>query len=126
MARTRRWLLWALFAGVWTTFLLLPAHAIEGLPGHEIIHGRKYLVAKSLHVIGYVVLTVLSGWLLVPARFRWLLVFFVMAHATGTELLQQVVPGRTGDLRDVGFNQLGVLLGLVITWKWWIEGEPGA
>ena len=59
----------------------------------------KFLIAKTLHVAAYAVLAGLSGWLRVPSRFRWILLFVIMAHAPATELLQLLVEGRTGSLR---------------------------
>jgi VanZ family protein len=126
MARSRRWLIWGVYCALWTTALLLPMEAIEKLPGHKIIAERKLLVAKSLHVIAYAVMTVLSGWLHVSARRRWLLVFLLMGHGTATELIQRDVPGRSGELSDVALDQLGVMLGLLLSWNWWVKKEEGA
>jgi len=82
---------------------------------------HRFLLAKALHITAYAVLAGLSGWLRVPCRFRWILLFVLMAHATATELLQLHVEGRTGDLRDVGLDHLGIGLGLLLTWKWWSD-----
>jgi VanZ family protein len=85
--------------------------------------GRKYIFMKSAHVSAYALLTILSGWLNVSIRYRWLLLFFIMAHAPVTELLQIPV-GRGGSLDDVGYDHLGVFLGLLMTWKWWSRIDP--
>ena len=61
----------------------------------------------------------LTGWLSAPARYRCLLMFLLMAHATVTELIQLNVEGRTGTLQDVAFDQVGIALGTILTWKWW-------
>jgi VanZ family protein len=45
--------------------------------------------------------------------------FGVMAHAAATELIQLKIAGRSGQLTDVGIDHVGVLLGLMLTWKWW-------
>src|SRR4051794_36984890 len=102
---TRRWLIWGFYLTLWTIALLLPGGS-ENWPGPEIDEVRKHIIAKSMHVSAYAGLAILSGWLGVPARFRFLLVFLMMAHGTVTELLQLHIQGRTGALRDVGFNNL--------------------
>jgi VanZ family protein len=114
-----RWSIWAGFVALFTTVLLLPGATISSLHGPEMTEGSKFLVAKTIHVAAYAVLTILSAWLFVPVRFRLLLLAFVMAHGTATELLQHLVPGRSGSLYDVGFDQLGVFIGLALSWKWW-------
>jgi VanZ family protein len=77
-------------------------------------------VTKSAHLLAYSLFALLSGWLRVPARYRWMLLFFMMTHGTLTEIIQQHI-GRTGCLEDVGLNNAGVLLGVLIGWKWWTD-----
>lgn len=77
--------------------------------------------SKSLHVISYALLAILSGWLRVPWRSRWLLLVFISAHGFGTELLQNFVVSRHASLRDVALDHLGAVLGLGVSWKWWLE-----
>ena len=112
-----RWSLWSAVMVVWTILLVIPVPDTDGLIG-DISVGRRYLIAKSVHVLAYAGLIILSAWLHAPPRFRWILVFVIMAHGTVTELIQREV-GRTGTLDDVGFDNLGVFLGLLLTWKWW-------
>jgi hypothetical protein len=84
------------------------------------------VAAKTLHVGAYAFLTVMAAWLRVPVRYRFLLIFFLMAHATVTEVLQQVlveIVGRTGSLWDVALDQLGITLGLLLAWRWWVEHD---
>jgi hypothetical protein len=107
----------------WTGALLAPVPEGDWTvgTGDESID-LKYLLGKAVHVTAYAVLAGLSGWLRVPYRRRWLLLFFVMAHGTVTELLQlHTTWHRTGCLDDVGLDHLGVALGLLVTWKWWSE-----
>jgi VanZ family protein len=115
-----RWLIWVVYVASWTMALLMPVPqtnwAVEGV---EI--DLRYLFAKSVHVSAYAVLAGLSGWLRLPYRYRWLLLFFVMAHGTVTELLQLLTSHRSGALEDVGFDHLGVAIGLLLTWRWWSE-----
>jgi VanZ family protein len=114
----QRWLIWGLFCVVWTLALVMPIPS--GAPGPTDPAERK-LLAKSLHVLAYLLFTVLTGWLQAPARYRVLLLFALMAHGTVTELIQLAVPSRTGSLIDVGIDHLGVLLGVLIGWKWWCK-----
>ena len=123
MDRKARWLLWGIYVVLWTTLLLMPARTIDNLPGVDLFEARRYLIAKTLHVTAYAVMTILCGWLHVSARWRWLLVFFVMGHATLTEHLQEFVPGRTGGLHDVGFDNIGIAIGLLLSWNWWVRRD---
>jgi hypothetical protein len=118
-----RWLAWLTFAALWTTALLVP------IPQHPFTLGGadpalKFSVAKTVHVLAYAAFTALGGWLGLPARWRWLPLFVVMAHAPVTELLQRLTPTRTGTLEDVAFDHLGVALGLLVSWKWWSAPDP--
>src|SRR5579863_7993348 len=110
MSQKTRWSIWSVYVLLWTTALLTPARAINDLPGVDLFQPFRYVAAKSLHVAAYAVMTILCAWLHVPARWRWLLVFFVMAHATLTEHIQLYVPGRTGELHDVGFDNIGIAI----------------
>jgi VanZ family protein len=116
-----RWLVWLAFLVLWTTALLVPVPTgpwdLE--PVHVFEVELKLLIAKTVHVSAYALFTILTGWLQVPARLWWLLLFFVTVHGTATELLQLLTPSRTGQLLDVGFDNLGVALGLLLSWKWW-------
>src|SRR5579871_3063410 len=124
MAGKTRWALWCVFVAVWTGLLLMPAGPVLGLLTRwEFIEAHKYLLAKSLHVAAYAVMTILTGSLQFPARIRWLPIFFLMAHATLTEILQLRIEGRTGTLYDVGYDEFGIALGIALSWKWWVKKE---
>jgi hypothetical protein len=114
-----RWLIWAVYFIAWTTMLVVPTPEVGTWTIGEDKLDLKYLFSKSLHVGAYAGLAVLTGWLRVPARWRWLLLFVLMAHGTATELIQTHVVSRTGCLEDVGFDNLGIALGLLLSWKWW-------
>jgi VanZ family protein len=116
-----RWRIWLAYLAAWTAALLLPVSVGSFPVGGDLQIDLKFLFGKTLHVLAYAVLAGLSGWLRVPYRYRWLLLFFVMAHGTVTELLQRLVPNRTGELADVGFDHLGVAIGLIATRRWWSE-----
>lgn len=123
MSRTGRWLLWSSYVTLWTFMLLLPKAAVRNLPYADAEQSVRFLVAKSVHVSAYAIMTILCGWLVVEARFRFLLMFLVMAHATLTEILQQYIEGRTGNLPDVAFNDLGILIGFILSWNWWVKKD---
>jgi hypothetical protein len=116
-----RFLVWIFYLAAWTTALVMPMGKSDGWHFEGIEIDFKFVVAKTLHVGGYVLLAGLSGWLRVPLRYRWLLMFLVMGHATLTEMIQLKVEswGRTGLLEDVAIDNLGVALGTLLTWKWW-------
>jgi len=116
--RKIRWLVWLVYIACWTTALVMP------VPSHGDWHviniDLKFLVAKTLHVSGYALLVGLTGWLRVPQRYRWLMMYLLMGHATLTEVIQDHV-GRNGSLYDVALDQVGIALGLLLTWRWWRE-----
>lgn len=106
-----------MFVAFWSRGLLMP-NPID--PGNDEVLGYKlFLFSKTLHVTAYAVFAVLSGWLQVPWRLRWLLIAFMSAHAIGTEYFQNFVPTRHASWRDVGLDLLGMTLGILISWKWW-------
>jgi VanZ family protein len=101
----------------WTIALLTtePVHVAEAVLAKPML----FPASKFLHVSAYALLAVLSGWLQVSFRFRWLLLVFLSLHAVGTEYFQQFVPERFPSLRDVGIDHIGIVLGLAVSWKWW-------
>src|SRR5207302_9001093 len=119
-----RWCFWGLYALAWTAALVMPV-PISGdwrAGVGEIEINLKYFVAKSVHLGAYALFTVLTGWLRAPVRLRFLLMFLLAAHATVTELIQEAtfeIAGRTGELHDVGFDHLGIAVGVMLSWKWW-------
>lgn len=122
-----RWLLWSMYVVAWTVALLFPSVPQTGMEGlDKLIAPHHILVAKTVHVSAYAVLTILTAWLNAPMRYRWLLMFLLMAHGTATELGQLTMNElhwsvRNGDLRDVAFDNLGVLLGVLVSLKWWLR-----
>jgi VanZ family protein len=117
-------LVWALFLAGWTSALLTPepveiADAV--LPPETV-----FSASKLLHVAAYAVLAVLTGWLPVSARVRWLLLLVLSAHTLATEYLQGFVPTRTASWLDVGIDHVGIGIGIGITWKWWAGAKRQA
>jgi VanZ family protein len=123
-----RWLIWIVSVTAWTVAVLYPKVPESGVVGiDEFISAWNYLLHKSVHVGAYAVMTLLTAWLHAPLRWRWLLVFVLTAHGTATEMGQWVMNEqlhwsvRVGHLHDVAYDNLGVLIGLVIGWKWWMR-----
>ena len=82
----------------------------------------KLTFTKTGHVLAYALFAWLSGWLHLPVQRRWMVLYFLMAHAGITELIQQdYIPDRSGRLEDVALNYLGILLGILASWNWWNE-----
>ncbi|MFH2118741.1 MAG: VanZ family protein [Candidatus Paceibacterota bacterium] len=78
-----------------------------------------FLFKKSAHIFVYGVLYLLlfrsfSQTTELKNHAKWLLpLVFALAYATFDELHQTTVPGRTGTLRDIGFDLLGCNLVLM-------------
>lgn len=112
-----RWLLWAGFLLLWSAALLTPqpVRAAEAMLAEE----ARFPASKLLHVAAYAVAALLTAWLPLPPRYRWLLLLALAAHAFATEYLQQFVRARYPSLRDVALDHAGLLLGVLLTWKRW-------
>jgi VanZ family protein len=112
-----RWLTWSVYAAAWTTALLTPqpVHVAEAVLPDSL----QFPTAKLLHISAYAVFVLLSVWLPVTPRVRWLVLLLVSFHAFGTEFFQQFVPERYPSLQDVGLDHVGIFLGLTLTWRWW-------
>jgi hypothetical protein len=111
------WLLWMLAVGLWTTALLttFPVQVKDAVFPPEAGYGA----AKTLHVSAYAFLAGTAAWLLPGTRFRVMPVLFLSFHAFATEFLQTLTESRHGCLTDVGFNHVGIALGVLLTaWKW--------
>jgi VanZ family protein len=120
-AKKYRWLIWLAYVAAWSGALLAPIPQHLGVRIHDV--DLRFVLAKTLHVSAYAVLAVLSGWLRVPSRFRWMLALFLAGHATATEFLQQYLPPRIGAVNDIGLDLIGIALGCALSWKWWCEPE---
>jgi hypothetical protein len=117
-----RWLVWTSVVIAWTVALEYPIPDPGSLPAGELIIGYKYVIGKSVHVGAYGLLAVLSAWVPTAARYRWLMAFFLMGHAWGTEMLQEKLEPwchRGGSLTDIGYDVIGISLGVAASWKWW-------
>lgn len=119
----RHVLVWGIFVIAWTAALLTPLNFYQ--ESTDFITLAKGLAGKTLHFVAYMTMTILTARLGAAPRCRLLWLFFVMAHAAATELLQEIVPGRTGAASDVCIDHAGVLLGLLLSWGYWTQGIPG-
>ena len=122
-----RWLIWTGYIIFWTIALEAPVADTGMLPGGELIETHRVLMAKSVHISVYVLMAILSAWVRTPARFRWLMMAFLMVHATGSEMWQVALEPychRTGLLTDVVFDNVGILIGILVSWKWWTRPDP--
>lgn len=113
------WVIWIGSLIVWTVALLIPIPSDYPLEIESYRIDLKLALGKTLHLGVYALLTMLTGLLKVNPRYRWLLMFFLMAHASFTEFLQSLGTSRTGQLTDVLLNHLGIALGMLISWRWW-------
>jgi hypothetical protein len=121
----RRWQIWLTLVIVWTIALEFPVPDPGDIPAREFILSLKFIVGKTMHLMIYAWLAAYSARLDVPARFRWLLMFFLMFHAWATEMLQRALSHwfhRGGSLTDVGIDILGIAIGVAFSWKRWTAG----
>jgi VanZ family protein len=112
-----RWLVWGVYLAAWTAALLTPqpvevAEAV--LPESAV-----FPAAKSLHIAAYAGLAILTAWLPVRRKTRWGLLAFLSFHTMATEYLQHFVPTRYPSWEDVFIDHVGLLLGLLLSWRWW-------
>jgi hypothetical protein len=129
--RPWRLALWLAFVISWTAALLMPAPEqvakallVPFFMSRDEFKGMGQplmVFSKSVHVAAYALFAILSGWLHVPWRSRWLLLVFLSLHGFGTEFFQNFVVSRHPSLRDVGLDHLGLALGLALSWKWWLQ-----
>src|SRR5579862_2713332 len=119
-----RWWIWGAFVAAWTVALLvsIPPSGVWDIDTFKV--KPRFFFAKGLHISAYAFLAALSAWLRVPIRYRFVLIFFLMAHASTTELLQWLmedIAGRGGSLMDVALDNIGIALGSWWAWRWWTE-----
>ena len=121
-----RWLIWGAYVIAWTVALEVPVPIEPAPPDMAAEVTLRGLFSKFVHVGAYTLLALLSAWVPLPSRYRWLMVFFLAVHATGTEILQtalQDICGRTGSVYDIGLDLVGMSIAFVITWRWWTRPE---
>jgi len=69
---------------------------------------------KWVHIAAFAWLAAWLAQLYRPSRDLWLRGLGLIAFAAGTELMQAVIPWRSGDLMDWMADVIGVLLGLLV------------
>ena len=114
-----RWVIWSAYTAAWTTALLTPHPAVvaDEVLGEE----NAFYASKTLHVSAYAIMAILSGWLRLRSAWRRLFLAFLSIHALGTEFFQQFVPYRYPSWTDVGWDHIGILWGIILSWRWWQE-----
>ena len=93
-----RWLIWATTLTLWTAALVTPfaVHA-----SHEVLpEDAHYPASKSLHIVVYAGLVLLTAWLPASRRLRPGLLALLVLHGPLTEFVQCYVPERFGSLAD--------------------------
>ena len=84
----------------------------------NIIEELQFIVRKSAHFIGYMILGILARCLIVHYKNinkKYLLAFLIcVIYAISDEIHQLFVPGRAGQVRDVLIDSAGSLLGIII------------
>ncbi|MFO0851501.1 MAG: VanZ family protein [Gemmataceae bacterium] len=103
------------FLALWT-YELLAENPVPESVSRAIPNEWKFWLAKGLHVVGYAFLTVLAWLLPVPRLVYWLVIALLLLHGIATEVGQTFVAGRTGSVRDVLLDWVGVGLGLLVVW----------
>lgn len=115
-----RWLVWSLYAAAWTAALLVPV-PVKPDPANPESSNYFFLFSKAVHIGAYAFFTILSAWLALVVGRRGLFLGILFAHGVGTEVLQYLLPtGRTGCWQDVLLDWSAVVLGVVLSWKWWL------
>jgi VanZ family protein len=119
MVRAWRWVLWLTALAVWTAALVMPVPPSDSLPLGEWISPREFVIAKTVHVAGYALLAIGAAWLHAPPAWRWGLPVFLVCHGAATEWIQAHLAYREGTVRDALLDAAGVLIGCVLSWRWW-------
>jgi VanZ family protein len=110
-------IIWVLLLAAWTVALLHP-HPVD-LDDDDLTPDVKFYVAKAVHVSAYALSAVLTAALPIDRRWRRVLLALLGLHAGATEWLQTFIPPRTGSLRDVLLDLLGLALGVIVTRRRW-------
>ena len=84
----------------------------------NIIEELQFIVRKSAHFIGYMILGILASGLILQyenINKKYPLAFLIcVIYAISDEIHQLFVPGRSGQVRDVLIDSAGSLLGIIL------------
>ena len=84
----------------------------------NIIEKLQFIVRKSAHFIGYMILGILASGLILQyenINKKYPLAFLIcVIYAISDEIHQLFVPGRSGQVRDVLIDSAGSLLGIIL------------
>lgn len=99
---------------LWSVFIFLLSNQ-PTLPGPD-LYAWDFLFKKSAHMFVYFVLfflffRALRIHYIARPRAALLAVALTLAYAATDEFHQTFVPGRTGTIKDLGFDALGILVG---------------
>jgi hypothetical protein len=112
-----RWSAWLGCGTAITVALLVPVPPEVSTGGPL---GSSYSFSANLvHIVAYGVWAALTAFLPVSRQQRWGWLALLAVHAGASELLQGLVPTRYPDWADVGWDLLGMSLGVAGTWGWW-------
>ncbi len=117
----RPWI-FAIYAVAWTIALEVPT-PIQ-IPPDSDYREPLFTFSKGLHICAYALLTILAAWMRLPVWQRGLVFAGIIAHTMMTEYCQHLLKEfchRTGQWSDVGLDFIGITLGFVLTWKWWLK-----
>lgn len=84
----------------------------------NIIEELQFIVRKSAHFIGYMILGILASGLILQyenINKKYILSFLIcVIYAISDEIHQLFVPGRAGQVRDVLIDSAGSFLGIIL------------
>lgn len=127
--RRVRWIIWMIFAALWSLALLapdpdravralfMPANASQAVRAQW--DSDLHYLSKTIHVLAYALFAILSVWVCTRLGARIALLLLVSCHGFATEGLQNFAIGRHPSLRDVALDHIGIALGLAICWPLW-------
>jgi VanZ family protein len=83
----------------------------------------RFYLAKALHVTAYACWAALTAGLPVARSRRLALLPLLCVHAGATELLQLMIPPRSGSWRDALLNLAGLGIGVLLTRTRWLPAR---
>lgn len=110
------WLLWTVGLLVWTYLLIVPVDWLP--PWFRFGRGTTTVIlswSKLGHVTAYALLMAFPLWLISMRQGQdWVVAVVLSLHAFGTEVVQALVPTRSGSWIDVAIDHVGVVTGFAL------------